>query len=80
LGDNLPPLYANADTLTSCNPQQKAHSHQDPSSSRMIIRNLITPPISDKDEPIKQANTTSDQELYIGNSRPLPNWLAKLIH
>jgi hypothetical protein len=80
LGDNLPPLYANADTLTSCNPQQKAHSHQDHSSPRIIIRNLITPPISDKDEPTKQANTTSDQELYIGKSRPLPNWLAKLIH
>ena len=69
LGDNLPPMYANADTPTSCNPL----------SPRMIIRNL-TPPISEKDEPTKQANTTSDQELYIGNSRPLPNWLAKLIH
>jgi hypothetical protein len=76
LGDNLPPLYTNADTLTSCNP----HSHQDHSSTRMIIRNLITPPISDKDEPKKQANTTPDQELYNGKSRPLPNWLAKLIY
>jgi hypothetical protein len=79
LGDNLPPMYANADTLTSCNPQQKTDSHQE-LSTRMIIRNLISPPISDKNEPTKQANTTSDQELYNGNSRPLPNWLAKLIH
>jgi hypothetical protein len=79
LGDNLPPIYANADTLTSCSPQRKADSHKE-LSTRMIIRNLITPPISDKNDPIKQANTTSDQELYIVNSRPLPNWLAKLIH
>jgi hypothetical protein len=62
LGDNLPPMYANADTLTSCNPQQKDDSHQELGLG-MIIRNLT--PISDKDEPTKQAKTTSSKSCML---------------